>query len=490
MSDLRKTAKHSFIYAGGVFLGRAVSFVMLPIYTRFLTPADYGVLELVGLTIDIAGMIVGFGLTTAVFRFYYAERDDEGRGAAVSTIALLLIGLYFVGASIGFASSGWLARLVLSGTPEQVSFFRLMFLALFLQSFVDVPLAYIQAQQRSKVFVLWNTAKLVVQLSLNIVFVVVMRLGVLGVLLSTVLSFALIGAGLVVRTFRSAGLHFSAARAREMLRFGAPFVVANLGAFVLTFSDRYFLKAYADLGAVGIYALGYKMGFLLWAFAVAPVMSIWEAQRFELANRGAEKEATKRLFLTFNTVLMFVALGMTLFARDVFRLMSDAAFWDAYRVVPVVLAAYIVQAWTALCNFGVLYAKETKHLARGAVWSAVLIIALSFALIPTFGGMGAAWATLLAFVLRFWIVYRASQRLWPLDYAWGRVLPLCGLAALFVAPVYLVSIESVPLSLAFDAFVMLAFVATASALPSVGGDFRAAALLVLKKRQKAFRFGE
>ncbi len=424
MSHVKQTAKYALIYTVGVLLERAVSFIMLPIYTRYLTPSDYGALELLTMTLDIVAMIAGLGISEAVFRFYYKTDDAEYRKTLISTVTILLIISYLSASLIGLTYSERIALLVLKGVRGGLLYTRLIFACLFLQSLIIVPLVFIKAQQKPVLFVVFTTMKLVLQLSLNIYFVVVLRMHVLGVLYSSLIASVIIGLFLSVYTFRTTGLRFSIDISGAIIRFGAPLTVSSLASFILTFSDRYFLKVYSTVTEVGIYSLGYKFGFVLWMFAVRPLFNIWDPKRFEIAKKPESLQINKKMFVFLNLLMISFGLAISLFSADLFRIMSASGFWNAYKVVPIIIFAYIVQGWTVFTNFGVFYKGKTIYVAYGNIVAAVFILMFSFLLIPTYGGYGAALSTVLAFFVRFCIIYYQSQKYYKLDLDWDRTLLL------------------------------------------------------------------
>jgi len=443
MTDVVKTARYAAIYALGVFLNRAVSFIMLPIYTRYLTPEDYGVIELLTMTVDVFGMIAGVGLTAAVFKFFYQYDDREKRNQVISTISILLALFYFIAGCIGFGMSDFLGSIILNGSSESTFYFRIIFITFFLQAFIEVPFIFIMAQQRPFFYVLISTGKLVLQLGLNIYLVVILNMGVLGVLYSGLLSSLIVGSVLTVYTYNQVGLAFSKDLAKAVILFGAPFIVSNISDFVLTFSDRYFLKAYADLNVVGIYSLGYKLGFVLWMFPIQPILNIWGPQRFEIASKPDVLETNYRVFFFYNVLIISVALGISLFSHDLFRIMSAPGFWGAYQIVPLIMIAYIIQAWTAFGNFGVMYSGKTKYIAVGTAVAAASIILFSFMLIPPFHALGAALATVLAFTIRFFIIFYYSQKEFSLTLPWGKCATILSIAAVIYLSSYALQQESV-----------------------------------------------
>src|SRR5688572_15551117 len=187
--------KHTLVYTAGIIIGKVASFLMLPVYTRYLTPADYGVLELLGMTIDVIGMITSLGIVTGVFKFYSEDDSQAGKNAVMSTAALAAVGLAAATALFGFAISPAVTRQTF-GAEGNPLYLRLYFLIYLIQTFEYLPFLLLRAENRSVLFVTVNVAKLVMTLSLNIFFVVYLRMGIEGVLISTIIATSITAAGL------------------------------------------------------------------------------------------------------------------------------------------------------------------------------------------------------------------------------------------------------------------------------------------------------
>ena len=428
-SELKKTIGHAGIYSLGVILSRAISFLMLPIYTRYLSPSDYGVLEILEVTVDIVSIFTGMGIVQGLFKFYQQYEGERDKKELVSTLFILVILFYATSCFLGGLFSSGISSLAF-GTSEYRRYILVSFMNLFLSFLIYVPLAYVQAKHRSAFFVSVNAVKLAMQLSLNILMVVYLGMGVLGVLYSTLISCAAVGGVLTFYTFAKVKWTFSKEKALKLLTFGYPFVFSGLGAFILTYSDRYFLNYYSHLSNVGIYSLGYKFGFLLMTFPVRPVFNIWMVQRFEILKKENYEELFNQFLAWFVIVTLSVALFIALGVEDLLKIMSSPLFWDAYKIVPIILLAYFFQACTDFFNFGILHSGKTKHMAYATTLSAGVIIVLSFVLIPRYGIHGAAWVTSISFAIRLLYVYVASQNLFRIGYKLGRP---AGAAAVAVA---------------------------------------------------------
>jgi len=431
-SQLGKIGRQTLVYTTGIIIGKVASFVMLPVYTRYLTPADYGVLELLGMTIDVIGMITGIGLVAGVFKFYSAEEDAAEKNAFITTAAIGVVGLAAVTSLIGWVLAPELSRLIF-GANANPFYLQLYFLLYFLQNFEYVPLLLIRAENRSVLFVTVNAAKLVAMLALNILFVVYFRMGIVGVLASGIITSAAMTVGLTFYLIRRIGIRFSVEKFRRMLRFGSPMALWSVGTFILVFSDRFFLNHYTDTSTVGIYSLAYKFAFLLSALAFVPFQTVWEVQRFEVAKRPDALAIYARVFLYMNVALGGVGVVLSLFVRDFLSIMSDPAFLPAYRLVPLLVAAQIVFTWTGYWNLGLYISGNTRAMATGAVVLVPVTLILNYVLISRFGIYGAAWATLAAYGFRFCWIYYFAQHDYPIPYRWVEMIKLYGILGAAVA---------------------------------------------------------
>lgn len=420
--------KHTAVYGVGVVIQRAISFVMLPVYTRYLTPSDYGVLELLENTIDVIGTIAGMGVASAVFKFF-ADADEAGKSEVVGTAAVTQSTMAALVAIIGFLFSPELTHLIL-GAEQNPFYFRLFFITYFFQSASIIPRMLLRALELPGLFVAVSIGQLVLQLSSNIYFVVYREMRVEGVLYGSLLAKSAVALFVVWFAVRRMGVRFSWIRLRELAIYGNPLVLFSLAAFVFTFSDRFFLQRFWNSAEVGLYTLAYKFAFAMGNFAVGPFALMWQPRRFEVAKRPDAPEVFGRVFVYFNVVVAIVALGIALTAGNVLRVMAANAFWSAERFVPTLLVAQILHYWAQYAAVGVLVAGRTTGLGWSSAVAVIGVLVFNAVLIPPFGANGAAWATLLASAVNFLTVLLFAQRSFHIRYQWIPVAKLYLIAAL------------------------------------------------------------
>lgn len=417
----RRIIGHSGIYLLGSLLARAVSFIMLPIYTRCLTPADYGVIELLTMVLDLVGLLVSVRVGQSIYRYYYKyDRDDDRKQvlftAFVSSIASSFLGMLCV---ILFASQ--LAQ-AFFGNVELVGLLRLFSLSMVFQGLIETPMVMFRAQQKPWFYLAASIFKLVLMLGLNIYFVVFRQLHVEGVVYSGLLSGGIMSLVLGAYLFRTTGFSFSLVKAREMLWFSLPFMAVGVLSFYLNFGDRYFLRLFGGgLDAVGIYSLGYKFGFMLTFIAGDPFFNVWDSEKFRIFRESADPAAVyRRVYLLYSAVLAMVVIGISLFGKNAIMVMANRAYWPAADLIPIVCLAYVCNCITGYANLGILVKERTIEYTYGSVIAGGVVTAGYLLLIPRYGGMGAALATFLAYGARMiWVVIR-SKSYYDMKLEWGR----------------------------------------------------------------------
>jgi O-antigen/teichoic acid export membrane protein len=420
--------RHSLVYAIGMVVTKAVSFLMLPVYTRLLTPSDYGVLQLLQMFLEVLSIFAGSRIAYGIFHFYHKAATEEAKRTVLSTAALLLIATFFLAAGIAMATAPGIAGVVFGTGGEYVTYVRLAAISMAFESLLVVPNALFQLQHRSIRFVSFSLTRIGLQLVLNLVFLIPFGMGVTGVLLSGLISNIIVGAYLTGRLFVTVRPSFSWLDARAFLRFGIPLVVMQIATFMFTFGDRYFLNKAGDTNAVGIYGLAYQFGFLVGMIGYMPLEMVWDPQRFAIAKRPDRDAIYSRVLMYFNLTLITTAVLISLFVGDVLRLIAAPAFHSAAIFVPVIVGAYVFQAWGTFFNIGIMITERT-HFYTYANWAAALVALGGYlVLIPRYLAWGAALTIVASLGTRFALTYFFSQRLWPIRYEWSPVVRLFGLA--------------------------------------------------------------
>jgi O-antigen/teichoic acid export membrane protein len=188
------------------------------------------------------------------------------------------------------------------------------------------------------------------------------------------------------------------------------------------------------LAVVGIYSFAYQFGFLLDQVGRAPYARAWYPTRYAIVNEPKEVRdaAYNRGVLHYSLLLLTTAVGIAVYVHPVLAIFAGPDYQSAADLVPIILAAYVMQAWGEVFQFGIDVSEQTKY-STYAVWASVaVIIPLYAGLIPTFGAYGAALATVISFLVRVVCQYVFSQRLWHVGYKFAPHIRLLVLATAIV----------------------------------------------------------
>ena len=432
--ETRNMAKHSLIYGIGNLLNKVVGFLMIPVYTRFLMPAEYGKLELVVLTTEIIGMLISMRISRAMYRFYFEYDRQQDKDAVISTSFFFLGTVGLGGIAIASLFAGMLSTHLLDSAAYR-HYFIIAFVSLWFNTMVLLGSQYLQIQKQSLRFIMASALQLIISLAFNIYFVVFMKLGVLGVLLGNLAAAIAVAVLLTSAVLSKVGIRFSKDTLKEMLWFGLPLVPGAIANFAVLVSDRYFIKVFGSLTQTGIYSLSCKFGVLPHIFVTIPFFQIWSVRRFELLKSETADETMGRVITYFLLAISYVGLGLSVLSKDVIQLVADPKYWDAYRYIPLLVLSYIIFGLYNHFNVSILIHKKTKYISYIDMSNGALNVVLNIVLIQHYGIFGAVYATLLSYTLRIVVLYIVSNRIQKIYFEFGRA------AKIFVtaAPVYIIS---------------------------------------------------
>ena len=431
-TQLKRLGKHSVIYGLGGLVSRILAVLLLPLYTRYLTPSDYGKVEtLIALT-TVLGILLAMGITSAFFRFYFDSPDADQRRLVVRTSFWFTMGMATIGLVLGLALSSQISD-VLFGSSSAADLVAASFVGLWAGMNWAQITSLFRVEERSVAFVVASVVNILVTVGATLVLVVSLHQGPLGVIVGNFIGTLTVYFALLAYRREQLGLQFDRTLLREMNRFGVPLVPTAVFLWVTNFSDRFFLVKLTDTREVGLYSVGVRiasaMVLLLTAFRTA-----WPAFAYSIDDEREAKH-TYGFVLTYLVVATtWVATGLTLLSPWFVEWLAAPAFSSASRVVGPLTFAAVAFGGYIVVAIGIGRARRTQFnwVVTGA--AAAVNFALNVILIPRYEMMGAAIATVAAYLTMFLGMAWRAQRIYPVPYQWRRVVT-AGLAgvALVVA---------------------------------------------------------
>jgi O-antigen/teichoic acid export membrane protein len=420
-STYKQILKGMGTYSIAIMGSRMASFLMLPVYTRFLTTADYGVLELLELTTFVVIALVGMRIGDALFYYYSAASTAESKEKVVCTVLLGAALMGLLGGMIGWSGASLLSRLIFQ-TERYAPGFRLVFTTFAFSIPVEAGFCYLRALNRSSAYVTASLFRLGLGIAFNAVLLV-LGLGMYAMLWSSLIVTALMAiylgstalAGVSVLTRLDWGL------LKQFLRYSAPLGISALGMFVINYGDRFFLQRYCSLSDLGVYSLAYKFGMLI-TYVQTPFDVYWRSQMFTIVREPNGETIYVRMATYLTLGLTFVALLLTLFIGPVLRIAVPASFQAAAQYIPWIAAAYVIRTIGAHFRCVFLLEDTTGKELQATMAGAIACLAGYVLLIPSFKLWGAVAATLIGFGTMFGIGLWRAQKVRRFEFEYRRMI--------------------------------------------------------------------
>ena len=385
-----KIIKNTSLYTLGNILPQAAGFILLPIYTRYLTPADYGIVSSMQVLSTILAVFFTLAIDRSIYRLYFDYKTDKDKKDYLGTIT---ISLFFISISVLlllFICKGILGQIYKS--IEFYPFHVYAILTAFFSVFSLLPKIYFQINEKAGKFVFISIIQFFLSTGFVLWFIIEEQAGAAGMLKGKMIANIVILPLFIYILYKTINFSFKIKIIKESLSFSLPMIPALLSAWILNLSDRVFIERYFDLQDVGIYSLGYKIAGLVLVFTGAFNLA-YNPVFFKLANSEKQEKAKKTLFKYNNIyviVLLIVVFFISLFSKEAIQLLLDPKYFEAYKIVPIIAFAHLISQTGGLLNLSIYQNKKTLQIMYMILGSATINILLNFLLVPEFGAYGAA----------------------------------------------------------------------------------------------------
>lgn len=419
----RSLVRHSAVYGLGRLVGQGAGFLLIPIYTRSLSTEGYGALALLTMSLSVLNIILGMGLGSAFFRYYFTAGDERAKESLIDSVFFLL---FIVSLAAVLTLLPLRARLsqFLFGSTAYTLHLKYLIWTVFFNNLSIIPLGLLRAKEQSLRYSGVTVAKLIFMLGLNILFVMVLKRGVLGVFQANLLSTATMFFVLAISFFRRLRVRLSWVQTKALLLFGAPLMPTQIASWVLTLSDRYLLKYLTTLREVGVYTLGYNLGFAVNLLIVGPFSVAWGPFMYKVAREKNAPQTYAHILTYIGLASISVSLLLSLFSPLLVGMISPPAYNDAHKIIPLVAFSYTLYGMYFVFTAGLNITKRTYYFPLIVGFAAILNIVLNLIFIPRFRMMAAAWSTFVSYLLMAFLTYVCSQKFYRVQYEYGRLAKL------------------------------------------------------------------
>ena len=424
---LRRLATTGASYTAASIASKLIAVALLPLYTRYLTPADYGAAEVFFAGVVAASIMIRFGLIEAVLRFYYKQGEDPDRVVATCFAALFWAGT--AGALVLLPLAEPISDALLDEPAPDLA--RIAIGGLWVLTLFEYLLTIFRLEERARAYLVTTLANVLATIALTVVLVVGSGEGARGLLIG---SYA-VGAASVLALIwvhrRRLSLRPETALLRRLLRFGTPTMPAELSLYSLNFIDRIILVRFAGLAEAGLYALAVKFAQVV-NVVVRGFQLAWPPLAYSIRDDGEARRFYALTVTWFTAGCAFVVTGMWLLSRWIVRALAAPEFFGSYEAIGLITTGVTLYALSQVLVVILGRTGRTEFNIPATVAAVAVNVALNLLLVPSMGIVGAGLALVASYLVVVATMYGFTQRLFPVPYEWGRLGQVVAVSAILV----------------------------------------------------------
>jgi len=303
---------------------------------------------------------------------------------------------------------------------------------LFFDVLWSIHVLILRAEEKPAFYTTISFINVLLTLSLNILFVIHLKLGIYGVLISNLTtSGCIFFITLPIITKQISITTISLKQWKRMIKFGFPFLPAGIFSMILELSDRYILHYLTSVETVGFYNAGYKLGMLMMLVVMGFNMA-W--QPYFLKKKKNEREYITKVTtyvlsgLVFLWIIIFIWIDAFVKIQIGDFTIFGNQYWGSTQVASIIALAYIFHALFLLQLPGVYLLERSGLLAWIMGFGAISNIILNLLFVPKYGIVGAAYATCISFILMAVFIFMVNKKLFSIKYEWKKILLITILA--------------------------------------------------------------
>ena len=390
MGKYKRLFSNAAILGAGTFASKVLVLLLMPVYTRLLSTAEFGTADLITQTANLLLPLAAVGICDGIFRFTLDSGADKGKILSTGMVVLLCGSAVICGVTQGLrffdTLKGHIGLIILYVVAANIHL-----------AFAN----YIRAEGKNALFAIQGIINTALTIGLNILFLVVFDMGSTGYVLSVVVA----DLCMCVLLFFVAKLYrvispkkIDAAVAKDMLKFSIPYIPTTVMWLITSVSDRYIVTAYRSVEENGLYAVAYKLPTM-----ISLVSGVFiEAWHFSAVKDADDEERADFFGTVYDNFMgvMFMCGSLIIAGAQIFtRILVSDAYFDSWQYVPVLVIATTFSALVSFMGSVYFLKKKSAVSMLTAMAGAVTNIVLNFILIPKYGAFGAAVATLICYIL-------------------------------------------------------------------------------------------
>lgn len=394
MNSYKKLLGNSFVFAVGNLGSKIISFILVPLYTYYLTTTEYGSVDLVTTSTSLLLPIVSANIFDAVFRF---AMDKKESNTSVLSNSLFVAGfgvIIFV-----------LLYPLISLINVEFKMLNYIYIILILQIFQSVFSQFIRAIGAVKIFALNGIIMTLVTGALNVILLTQFIMGIDGYLISIILAniVSIIYLCLSVKIWSYVSLStVNKQLVKKMLSYSIPMIPNSIMWWLISASNRYFILYFVGASANGIYAAANKIPSIL-SILSSIFTQAWQLSAIEEYENNNKSEFYSAVFNYYSSLLFIGTSAIIVVLKYFMGYFVSPEYYDGWKVVPFLLLSVIFSSFSSFLGTNYLAVKQTAGVFRTSIYGGTASVVFNILLVPSFGILGAAVASMLSFLI-MWVL--------------------------------------------------------------------------------------
>lgn len=465
----KKLLNVSLVYAVGQVLIQAINFMLLPIYTNKLGVIEYGKISTITAFTGFISSFLILSIQAGLSRFY---KDEVNKNKIVNTtlnFAYIISGIMLI---LMWLLGKPLSKMIFDFGNSYKIFCIIIITSIVGQITSIYTCKYSMEYKALKVCII-QVSQIILQFIIIIYLVLIINIGLMGVLYGQLIASTCVFIIITLIEFKNYKIELDKSSLRCMMIFSLGLLPVNVFGWVLTLSDRYFIKHYNGFAETGVYNLGYQFGMLINPLFITPFINSFTAYKFEIYKDINAKEEFKNLFRKYNVIGCFIMLGIAIYSKFGIMVFANKDFSSAYKVVPLILYSYFLYGKTGYYALGFQIENKTYKIGIYMGYAALINIVLNFLLVPIVGMMGAAVATIISYFLLNLIFIKSSDRYYKIDLDTIYQLKVQIVTFILYGIYYIVSLKNIGLGKEFiiNIFIMISYLFILIKINCIDKDF-------------------
>lgn len=441
--------KKSFVYMFGQAASSLLALLLLPIYTRYLTPEEFGIATLILISTSFGVIIFTFGLNSGyLIKYYKVDLEWKRRFFSLIMIAFVSIAPLMTILTVAFVP--WF-RTKLGfqfNTTHWLLFGGAVTCGLYYQFFLTI----LRVQLRAKLFVAYNVSYAIFMGALNLIFLIIFKLSYFSFLYSSAITnfcFMLIGAFLYGTLFVKVNFKKNIKEYLQLIKIGLVIMPSQITTTILTNGDRYVINAIAGANAVGIYSIAYRIGSFFESFINVPFFNVYNPIAYKQFSDDKQKfkELQKKYLIIYSLFLGVCFVGFSIVFEHLFRMLIDHRYWSVYPLIWFVALSYIFQGISYIFEVVQAMYEKMQYLMYITLFCTFLNLTLNFILVPHLGIKGAAIANLICYILMAVGTFIFNNKILRIEYDIKKALLILVICSLIVIAQHVFNVSGIWLNI-------------------------------------------